>query len=659
MSRTTYPLISVVIPVYNIESYIANSIESIQNQTYSNLEIILVDDGSTDSSKEVCRKYSEKDERVICLSKENGGPSSARNEGIDFANGEYLFFVDGDDYIAPKTLETLYRRVVTDHSEMALCGVTRVGKDHRILRTFETSDDVITGFQALKMAYREDNGVLFCSMIVNKLYHHSLFAHIRFPNGKFHEDEATVYKLLDQCSLISLVSDPLYYYLDREDSTMNKPYSVKQLDGIEACYQRYFYYKEKGGQYKQLLIPEGDRFTPLFFQSKQRFIPNTEMEKKRVQEIDKMAREICLDRFFSWSLPRKVKLLSPYMYLQLGHIKKAAKRGLKSAPHKIKQASQRFQTNKRQFGTGIAICSFTNVLLDGYSNLYIQAFSEYMRRDLSDIIQKYQSGNGTAFKGKAQLKGKKPIWTCWLQGEKEMPPMVKACLSRNRAVLTSDDLVFLLIDEENVKDYIDLPPYITRKYEEGLISKAWYSDILRWGLLATYGGTWLDTTFYLTRDSADDYNDLLHFPFYTQRFQTPEDAPHEPSRGKWCNGLLSGEKNSIIFPFVYESLLYFWKKYDYPADYVFLDYIVWAGYSSIPEIKELIDNVPANNIGFWDMVSKMNEPYDVIRFQNDMRANELYKFPYRGNLMTATEDGRITNYGHILESNGISSNKAE
>ena len=92
---------------------------------------------------------------------------------------------------------------------------------------------------------------------------------------------------------------------------------------------------------------------------------------------------------------------------------------------------------------------------------------------------------------------------------------------------------------------------------------------------------------------------------------------------------------------------------------MFLDYIVWTGYSSIPEIKELIDNVPANNTGFWDMVQKMNEPYDVIRFQNDMRANELYKFPYRGNLMTVTEDGKLTNYGHILESNGISTNKIE
>lgn len=653
MNHTAYPLISVIIPVYNIENYIAKCIESVQNQTYGNIEIVLVNDGSTDNSEEVCVKYAKTDKRIICLTKENGGPSSARNHGIESAKGEFIFFVDGDDYLAPDTIEKLYRRIVTDHSELALCGVTRVGRDNRILKTFEPSNDVITGFQALKMAYQKDNGVLFCSMVVNKLYQRTLFEYVRFPEGKFHEDEATAYKLLDQCATISLVSEPLYYYLDRENSTMNLPYSVRQLDGIEASYNRYFYYKEKGGQYKELLGPEGDGFTPLYFQSKQRFSPTSDMEKKRVREIDIMARKICMDRFCSWSFPRKLKLLSPHMYIQLGHTKKTVDRILKRAPEKIKQSSQHFQTNKSQFGLGIAFCSFTNVSSEGYSNLYIHVFSEYMRRDLHEIIHKYQSGKGVEFQGKAALTAKKPIWTCWWQGEKEMPPMVKACINRNRNVLSSDDLQFFVIDEENVKNYIDIPPYIIEKYRDGLISKAWYSDILRWGLMASYGGVWLDTTFYLTRDSADDYYDLLHMPFYTQRFQTPEDAPHEPSRGKWCNGLLSGKKDSVIFPFVYEALLHFWKNYDYPADYVFLDYIIWAGYSTISEIQRLIDSVPVNNTGFWNMVTQMNEPYDAIQFQKYMRANDLYKFPYRGDLRTVTMNGSLTNYGFILKNNDV------
>ena len=322
MNRIVFPLISVIVPVYNSESCIVRCIESIQNQSYSNLEILLVNNWSTDNSKEVCRKYAEKDERIICLTKENGGPPVARNEGIDSASGEYLFFVDGEDYLAYDTIEKLYKRIATDYSVMALCGVNKVKKDNRILKTFIPSDGVITGLQALKMSCNEDNGILFCSMIENKLYHHSLFVNIRFTEGKDLEGEATVYKLLDQCAAVSLVSEALYYDLDHEDSTMKLPYSAQQLDGIEASYQRYFCYKKKGRQYEQLVISEGNVFVCRYFQSKIHFVPNSKKEKERVREIDRKAREICFDNFKRWTLTRKMKLLAPTLYIVLGHMKK-------------------------------------------------------------------------------------------------------------------------------------------------------------------------------------------------------------------------------------------------------------------------------------------------------------------------------------------------
>ena len=237
-----------------------------------------------------------------------------------------------------------------------------------------------------------------------------------------------------------------------------------------------------------------------------------------------------------------------------------------------------------------------------------------------------------------------------------MPPMVKACINRNTKVLQSQDIVFQIVTEDNVKKYIDFPTYIEKKYQKGLISKAWYSDVLRWGLLTTYGGLWLDTTFYLTKDSCDEYKDLLQSPFYTQRFGKIEDAVHEPSRGKWCNGFLAGKKRSIVFSFVYEALLHFWEKYDYPSDYIFLDYIIWAGYVCVPAIRSLIDQVPVNNTDFWGMVDKMNEPYEEIQFQKWMNTESLYKFPYRGKLLTYTEDGDITNYGYILQANDVKLN---
>lgn len=648
--------ISIIIPIYNLEKYIEKCIDSILKQTYTKTEIIIIDDGSTDGSEEICNKYAKTDERVIYIKKENGGPSSARNKGIEEANGEYLFFVDGDDYLAPETIEKMLERILTDHSKLALCGFTRVGRDNTILKTIEATNEVITGFEALKMAYREDNGVLFCSTIVNKLYHRSLFHSIRFPEGKFHEDEATVYKILDQCDKISLLAEPFYYYLDRENSTMNLPYSVKQLDGIEASYQRYFYYKKKGGKYRQLLIPEGNEFAPLYFRSKQNFKPISEKEKERVKEVDKMAREICFDHFLAWSVPRRIKLLSPELYMKLGRDKKKIKRIANKMPKDLVQAARDFPNNQRQFGFPLALCRFSNSFSEGHSDIYIRSFSSFMIQELHEIIDRYNRGQIPIFKEKCSFNGQTPVWTCWWQGEREMPPMVKACINRNTKVLQSQDIVFQIVTEDNVKKYIDFPTYIEKKYQKGLISKAWYSDVLRWGLLTTYGGLWLDTTFYLTKDSCDEYKDLLQSPFYTQRFGKIEDAVHEPSRGKWCNGFLAGKKRSIVFSFVYEALLHFWEKYDYPSDYIFLDYIIWAGYVCVPAIRSLIDQVPVNNTDFWGMVDKMNEPYEEIQFQKWMNTESLYKFPYRGKLLTYTEDGDITNYGYILQANDVKLN---
>ena len=154
-----------------------------------------------------------------------------------------------------------------------------------------------------------------------------MFNTIRFPEGRVHEDEATVYKLIDQCCLVSTLSEPLYYYVEHPNSTMTSVYSVKRLDGVEACYDRYFYFREKGGDYLQFLKAEGEVFASVFFRSKQLFKPETPEEKRRVREINKMAREICFDNFKQWALPRKLKLLAPNLYLLISKAKKGFKGG--------------------------------------------------------------------------------------------------------------------------------------------------------------------------------------------------------------------------------------------------------------------------------------------------------------------------------------------
>ena len=321
------PLISVIVPIYNVEQYLDKCINSILNQTYHNLEIILVDDGSPDNCGAICDHYSVMDQRVKVIHKQNGGLSDARNAGLDVANGDFIAFVDSDDTIMPEMMEKLYERIVVDRSDMALCGCKRVNKKGEILLEFFLPDNVLTGFGALEASY-EYNGFLF-SLTWNKLYKKHLFQHIRFPVGKYHEDEYTTYLIIDQCSRVSIIKQAFYVYLyQRDDSIMQEIYSVRRLDGIEASYERYIYYKKKGGKYKELLVPEGNTFTPIFFRSKMLFKPKTQEEKKRVREIDRMAKYICFDKFHQWTLPRKIKLLAPGLFIFLSKSREsiAAKR---------------------------------------------------------------------------------------------------------------------------------------------------------------------------------------------------------------------------------------------------------------------------------------------------------------------------------------------
>ena len=314
------PLITVIVPIYNVEQYLEKCVNSILKQTYQHLEIILVDDGSPDNCGAICDQYSCVDQRIKVIHKQNGGLSDARNAGLDMANGEFIAFVDSDDTIMPEMIEKLYQRIMTDQSDMAFCGYKQVDQDGEILSEYYLPDNVLTGFEALKASY-ESNGVLY-TVAWNKLYRKHLFQYIRFPVGKYHEDEYTTYQIIDRCGRVSIVRETLYIYNQRDNSIMQEAYSLRRLDGIEASYERYNYFKKKGGKYKELLVLEGNTFTPIFFRSKILFKPKTKEEKKRVHTIDRMAREICFDSFNDWSVPRKIKLLTPSLFIMLGVIKR-------------------------------------------------------------------------------------------------------------------------------------------------------------------------------------------------------------------------------------------------------------------------------------------------------------------------------------------------
>jgi len=224
-------LISVIIPVYNVEKLISRCVDSVLNQTYQNFEIILVDDGSPDNCPQLCDEYAKKDARILVLHKQNGGLSSARNAGIEAAKGEYITFIDSDDYINDDYLQTLYTAISEDNTSLAIGSHRAVYDNGTVIDRSNGKRDVLSSKQALE-AMLYDDGVDVSAWA--KLYKRELFSDIRYPEGRLYEDAATTYKLIDKAARVSLDSKIIYNYMIRSTSIAAGTFTPKKMDLITS-----------------------------------------------------------------------------------------------------------------------------------------------------------------------------------------------------------------------------------------------------------------------------------------------------------------------------------------------------------------------------------------------------------------------------------------
>lgn len=242
MSKKQHPLISIIIPVYNTATYLEQCMQSILQQTYQQLEIILVDDGSTDSSPQLCARYAKQDSRVQLITQANAGLSAARNAGIQVATGQYLTFVDSDDYVAVDYIAYLLNLCQNHHAQLSICSHIEYYPNHQQPFNTRWPDAVFNSEICLKRMLLEQG---FMLSAWGKLYHRSLFAKdptsphhpIRFPVGKIHEDIGTTYKLVMNAQQIAYGHQSKYYYRQRTDSIIHQKFSPQKLDIITLTNQ--------------------------------------------------------------------------------------------------------------------------------------------------------------------------------------------------------------------------------------------------------------------------------------------------------------------------------------------------------------------------------------------------------------------------------------
>ena len=238
------PLVSVIVPVYKVEGQLDRCVASIVNQSHRNLEIILIDDGSPDKCPAMCDAWAERDRRIVVIHQANAGLSAARNAGLDAMHGEYVAFVDSDDYVDTQFVARLIRTMREKNAEMGICSICQEDEQAVPLpdnRMVCTQASTLTGRECL--GRMSGDGCISYVVVWNKLYAARLWDGVRFPVGKLHEDEFTTYRIMDRCDAVALVPDILYHYVRHSGSIMHAAYSIRNLDRIEAFVQKLQYYR--------------------------------------------------------------------------------------------------------------------------------------------------------------------------------------------------------------------------------------------------------------------------------------------------------------------------------------------------------------------------------------------------------------------------------
>lgn len=308
------PLISVIIPIYNTSQYLGRCIDSLLNQKYKKIEVILVNDGSTDNSLDICKTYKEIDNRILIVDKANGGLASARNAGLDIAKGDFYGFVDSDDYIHPIMYEDLYNALTDNSADISMCGRTIV-RERMKRHLFTLENPVVwSGKEAFSKILIWDN---IDSSACDKLFKKELFNQIRFPIGMQTEDVYIIPRIISETNSIVHIGKPRYYWFQRDQSITNSFPTLKTFDDMLTTHDHIVQFTKR--KYPDL-NSHADHFylKPIFWNVVKLKIfdirnMDTLLEKKMIREIKSNFLTILLNKHFS----AKDRLLVILLYFNI------------------------------------------------------------------------------------------------------------------------------------------------------------------------------------------------------------------------------------------------------------------------------------------------------------------------------------------------------
>ena len=292
--------VSVIVPIYNAESYLEKCVNSIINQTERDIQIILVDDGSTDKSPQICDELSLKDDRIVVFHKKNGGLSSARNKGLENAKADYVCFIDSDDIIAPYYVEHLLSLIEKYDCDVAVGKFETFTDKDPSFDNIDNDVEIVEGKNAIDKLFGKS--YVTATIACNKVYKKSLFDDIKFPEGKINEDEATAYRIFYKTERVAFSNSVVYGYYMRDNSITKSKFSKRNFDFLEIAWERCEFFKEKNEEKYYYLFLKNYCWTLLEFSKKtKKILGDSKKSKELVKEFKEKSKILKKSQYISKS----------------------------------------------------------------------------------------------------------------------------------------------------------------------------------------------------------------------------------------------------------------------------------------------------------------------------------------------------------------------
>ncbi len=669
------PLISLIVPVYNVERYVSKCLESIKQQTYPNIEIIVIIDGATDDSCRIVYETSRGDGRFVIHEQTNCGVGIARNVGISLAHGEFIAFVDPDDWIAPDYVETIFNAQSDRGADIVICGYRKVSvRRNRIWRIHAVSpkETICNGAESTRRKYLD---LLHAGLIAapwGKLYKTEIIRkhHILFPDFHRMQDMVFNYRYYNFISTIHTISYIGYNYRIEYEKRLCRM-NAQNSRILVLIYGEIQMFLNEWGIDRDGCIETYLLGFIIAEVEKNRICHISQEELLNNQEIQKIVyasrpKSITKKMFRFFFLRKKVYWLNLMTDLKIKIKRNSIKNySITAQKHNnIKRIIHRCVEELKATYEIAKIINWYAALITFRSKLDIQIMNrngfkepesvkrrlmkkhqimlDFLENQFHDFWESYQIPEMP--EAKEQWKGK--IWICWWQGLDNAPEIVKACVASLKRNAGKHEII--IITDANYKYYVQFPEWLEEKRKRGIISRTIYSDLLRMNLLATYGGIWIDSTFFCTGPCFEEY---MQQPLWS--IKRPDYMHCSVASGYFANYSLGcSYENRWVFGVIRDYLYNYWMHYDKLIDYLLTDYAIVLAQKHIKRIADVFANIQPNNTYCDELQKLLGQPYDEGIWRHICKDTMLYKLTWKQSF-PKKKNGKETFFGKLI--NGIES----